>query len=210
MAVGSGQGLLVGCVGKEHGACAGHARRRLRAENRLSTWWRWLCRGSSMAVDDVGIRARLAGSVELLTMADQTSLENRVAELESQVQRLVGLLGQASASSSEALFLQVDTLHSRVETLQKSVGEWPDMMGQRARGAVEEMSVLTDVIDLRIDGIQADLNLLKWAVGREEDRAPLSKVKVPDPKTFGGERSAKELENFLWDMEVYFQAAKVP
>ncbi|KAL0433551.1 UNVERIFIED_CONTAM: hypothetical protein Slati_2689400 [Sesamum latifolium] len=143
-------------------------------------------------------------------MADQTSLANRVAELESQVQRLVGLLGQASASSSEALFSQVDTLHSRVETLQKSVGEWPDIMGQRARGAVEEMSVLIDVIDLRIDGMQADLNLLKRAVGREEDCAPLSKVKVPDPKGFGGERSAKELENFLWDMEKYFQAARVP
>ncbi|KAL0410510.1 UNVERIFIED_CONTAM: hypothetical protein Slati_3640700 [Sesamum latifolium] len=83
-------------------------------------------------------------------------------------------------------------------------------MGQRARGAVEEMSVLTDVIDLRIDGMQTDLNLLKWAVGQEEDRAPLSKVKVPDPKAFGGERSANELENFLWDMEIYFQAAKVP
>ncbi|KAL0406151.1 UNVERIFIED_CONTAM: hypothetical protein Slati_3929000 [Sesamum latifolium] len=54
-------------------------------------------------------------------------------------------------------------------------------MGQRARGAVEEMSVLTDVIDLRIDGMQADLNLLKWAVGREEDRAPVSKAaRVPN------------------------------
>ncbi|KAL0444245.1 UNVERIFIED_CONTAM: hypothetical protein Slati_2147200 [Sesamum latifolium] len=117
-------------------------------------------------------------------MADQTSLANRVAELEPQVQR--------------------------VETLQKSVGEWPDIMGQRAKGLVEEMSVLTDVIDLRIDGMQADLNLLKRAVSREEDRAPLSKVKVLDSKAFGGERSAEELENFLWDVKTYFQAAKVP
>ncbi|KAL0410971.1 UNVERIFIED_CONTAM: hypothetical protein Slati_3686800 [Sesamum latifolium] len=54
-------------------------------------------------------------------------------------------------------------------------------MGQRSRGAVEEMSVLTNVIDLRINGMQADLNMLKRAVGREEDRAPLSKAtKVPD------------------------------
>ncbi|KAL0421145.1 UNVERIFIED_CONTAM: hypothetical protein Slati_3137400 [Sesamum latifolium] len=83
-------------------------------------------------------------------------------------------------------------------------------MGQHARAVVEEMSVLTDVIDLRIDGMLADLNLLKRAVGREEDRTPVSKVKVLDPKAFGGERSAKELENFLWDMETYFQAAKLP
>ncbi|KAG6515103.1 hypothetical protein ZIOFF_025488 [Zingiber officinale] len=35
-------------------------------------------------------------------------------------------------------------------------------------------------------------------------------VRVPKPKSFGGTRSAKELENFLWDMEQYFVAAKVP
>ncbi|KAL0281711.1 UNVERIFIED_CONTAM: hypothetical protein Sradi_7294600 [Sesamum radiatum] len=82
--------------------------------------------------------------------------------------------------------------------------------GSACERAVEEMSVFTDVIELRIDGIQADLNVLKRAVGREEDRASLSKIKVPDPKAFGGQRSAKELENFLWDMETYFQEAKVP
>ncbi|KAL0325446.1 UNVERIFIED_CONTAM: hypothetical protein Sradi_5113900 [Sesamum radiatum] len=47
-------------------------------------------------------------------------------------------------------------------------------------------------------------------VGREEDRVPASKVKVSDPKPFGGVRSAKELENFLWDTEIYFQAARIP
>ncbi|KAL0413714.1 UNVERIFIED_CONTAM: Transposon Ty3-I Gag-Pol polyprotein [Sesamum radiatum] len=52
--------------------------------------------------------------------------------------------------------------------------------------------------------------LMKRALGREEDRAPVSKVKVPDPKPFGGARSAKELENFLWDMEAHFQAARIP
>ncbi|KAG6498516.1 hypothetical protein ZIOFF_038234 [Zingiber officinale] len=35
-------------------------------------------------------------------------------------------------------------------------------------------------------------------------------VRVPESKSFGGTRSAKELENFLWDMEQYFVAAKVP
>lgn len=36
-----------------------------------------------------------------------------------------------------------------------------------------------------------------------------SNLKVLEPKSFGGKRSAKELKNFLWDMETYFQAAKV-
>ncbi|KAL0302199.1 UNVERIFIED_CONTAM: hypothetical protein Sangu_3113700 [Sesamum angustifolium] len=37
----------------------------------------------------------------------------------------------------------------------------------------------------------------------------MSNVKVPNPKPFGGARSAKELENFLWNMETYFQVARI-
>ena len=37
-----------------------------------------------------------------------------------------------------------------------------------------------------------------------------SKVKLPEPKAFCGARSDKELENFIWDMEQYFTAARVP
>ena len=33
-----------------------------------------------------------------------------------------------------------------------------------------------------------------------------SKMKVPEPKAFNGARNAKELGNFLWDMEQYFRA----
>jgi hypothetical protein len=32
---------------------------------------------------------------------------------------------------------------------------------------------------------------------------------VPEPKCFGGARSSKELENFLWDMEQYFSVEKI-
>jgi hypothetical protein len=32
-------------------------------------------------------------------------------------------------------------------------------------------------------------------------RESLSKLKVPEPKPFVGAKSAKELENFLWDKE---------
>ncbi|KAL0310180.1 UNVERIFIED_CONTAM: hypothetical protein Scaly_2953800 [Sesamum calycinum] len=143
-------------------------------------------------------------------MADQTSLRNRVAELESLIQQMMELLGQAPESPPVALFLLVDTLHSRVEMLKNAMGEWPDMSDKRVTSAIEEASIFTDAIDVRVDGVQAEVNLLKRVVGPDEDRAPMSKVKVLDPKPFGGARSAKELENFLWDMETYFQAARIP
>ncbi|KAG6472969.1 hypothetical protein ZIOFF_070449 [Zingiber officinale] len=41
-----------------------------------------------------------------------------------------------------------------------------------------------------------------------EHQRPL--IRVSELKSFRGTRSAKELENFLWDMEQYFIAAKVP
>ncbi|KAL0305330.1 UNVERIFIED_CONTAM: hypothetical protein Sangu_3037600 [Sesamum angustifolium] len=116
-------------------------------------------------------------------MADQTSLHNRVIELESQVQRMMELLGQAPESPPVALFPLVDTLHSRVETLQKVMGEWLDMSDKRVTSAIEETSIFTNAIDVRVDGVQAE--------------------------PFGGARSAKELENFLWDMEMYFQEARI-
>ena len=34
-------------------------------------------------------------------------------------------------------------------------------------------------------------------------------MKIIEPKEFGGTRSTKKLENFLWDMEKYFIAALV-
>ena len=39
---------------------------------------------------------------------------------------------------------------------------------------------------------------------------PPAKVRMPAPKPFGGARNAKDLENFLWDMEQYFIAARIP
>lgn len=36
-----------------------------------------------------------------------------------------------------------------------------------------------------------------------------SKVKIPEPKSFGGTRSAKELQNFICDIEQYFTTAGV-
>ncbi|KAK4397585.1 RNA-directed DNA polymerase [Sesamum angolense] len=143
-------------------------------------------------------------------MADQTSSCNRVVELESQVQRMMELLGQALESPPVALFMLVDTLHSRVETLQKAVGACPEMLDKWVTSVVEEASILSDAVEVKVDGIQTKVNLLKRVVGRDDDCAPMSKVKVPDPKPFGGARSAKELENFLWDMEIYFQAASIP
>ena len=42
---------------------------------------------------------------------------------------------------------------------------------------------------------------------RTTNAAP--KVRFPEPKGFDGTRSAKELENFLWDMEQFLRVAQI-
>ncbi|KAL0408359.1 UNVERIFIED_CONTAM: hypothetical protein Sradi_1770300 [Sesamum radiatum] len=83
------------------------------------------------------------------------------------------------------------------------------MVDKRVMSVVEEVSILTDAVEVKTDSMQSEVNMLKWAVDQDEDRAPVSKVKVPDPKPFVGARSAKELENFSWDIEIYFQPARI-
>ncbi|OIT04195.1 hypothetical protein A4A49_64309 [Nicotiana attenuata] len=57
--------------------------------------------------------------------------------------------------------------------------------------------------------LKTENELLHRAVGNDEAQrgADRSRVKIPEPKEFNGARSAKKLENFLWDMEQYFHAA---
>ncbi|OIT19042.1 hypothetical protein A4A49_64247 [Nicotiana attenuata] len=58
--------------------------------------------------------------------------------------------------------------------------------------------------------LKTENGLLRRAVGNDEAQrgADRTKVRIPEPKEFNGARSAKKLENFLWDMEQYFHAAK--
>ncbi|KAK1395249.1 hypothetical protein POM88_014305 [Heracleum sosnowskyi] len=64
----------------------------------------------------------------------------------------------------------------------------------------------------RVENIEDEVVILRRAVATSISKGPGEthvKLKVPEPKNFEGSRSAKELENFLWDMEQYFKAAHV-
>ncbi|OIT21969.1 hypothetical protein A4A49_56044 [Nicotiana attenuata] len=59
--------------------------------------------------------------------------------------------------------------------------------------------------------LKTENGLMRRAVGNDEAQreAYRTRVKIPEPNEFNGARSAKKLENFLWDMEQYFHAAKL-
>ena len=66
-----------------------------------------------------------------------------------------------------------------------------------------ELLTMKENLNLTLQTLQEDVAVLKKALLRTSpqttDDSP--KVRVPELKGFDGARSAKELENFLWDME---------
>lgn len=62
-----------------------------------------------------------------------------------------------------------------------------------------------------LQAMEDDLVVVKMAVRISPTWAePLHKAKVLEPKPFVGARVAKELENFLWDVEQYFKVVHTP
>ena len=75
-----------------------------------------------------------------------------------------------------------------------------------------EMQSWIDDFKETLQSYGEDIAILKKAVlqGSASGSEAPSKVRVPEPKGFNGNRNVKELENFLWDIEQFFKAAHVP
>ena len=74
-----------------------------------------------------------------------------------------------------------------------------------------EIQTWREDMESKMQSLADDVAVLKKAILQgafpATDAPP--KFRVPKPKGFSGNRNAKELENFLWDMEQFFQAAQV-
>ncbi|KAH0633003.1 hypothetical protein KY284_035789 [Solanum tuberosum] len=74
----------------------------------------------------------------------------------------------------------------------------------------EALRIEVDKVLKEKEILYVELSILRLAItASRPTRGESSKVKIPEPKAFGGTRSAKKLKNFLWDMERYFIAAHV-
>ena len=125
----------------------------------------------------------------------------------------------------------MEALWERMTQIEEVLGEWPREDGtvaswaEHSRGEVqvqrsmleshdnffeEKLAKFKTEMQSRIDDFKEtlqsygeDITILKKAVLQGSASGPkaLSKVRVPEPKGFNGNRNAKELENFLWDIE---------
>ncbi|KAL6312213.1 hypothetical protein AAG906_025555 [Vitis piasezkii] len=79
-------------------------------------------------------------------------------------------------------------------------------------GLKVEIQSLIDDFKSFLQSYREEIVVLKKVVlqGCSSGPKALPKVRVLEPKGSNGNRNAKELENFLWDMEQFFRAAHVP
>ncbi|XP_059437724.1 uncharacterized protein LOC132170646 [Corylus avellana] len=148
-------------------------------------------------------------------------------DLRERVARLEALLGvPVEESSSTTIMEQLAAAQKSISDLQSSLDahsaralqrleeraeEQADLAAHRFEGMGEEIESMQDDIKGFSARFDAELDILKRAIrGLPTGGEATAKLKVPEPKPFGGARSAKELENFLWDMEQYFRAARIP
>ena len=64
---------------------------------------------------------------------------------------------------------------------------------------------------MTLQSVQENVAILKRAVlqGTLMNMEVSPKIRVSETKSFNGNHDAKELENFIWDMEQFFKAANV-
>ncbi|KAL2223596.1 UNVERIFIED_CONTAM: hypothetical protein Sindi_3132900 [Sesamum indicum] len=103
---------------------------------------------------------------------------------------------------------KVSSLESEITVLNSELDE--------CRHVIQEMAGVfgnDSIADMRRDMEQMSIQigLLQRAVGSTPMVAhdPGARLRIPEPKAYSGERDAKEVENFLFDMEQYFLAADV-
>ena len=96
--------------------------------------------------------------------------------------------------------------HDQVRDIEAAQRELSDTLNTLSEETRDAMSI----IQREFQELKAQVSVLQMAVGRvgssSGDRG--KRAKVPEPKRYEGARDAKELENFLFDMEQYFRAVR--
>ena len=134
------------------------------------------------------------------------------AEVGTQVSRLdveIGTTAKVNTTLSTQLaeaFLLLGSQRDLMEMHEKAFEELMETIR-------DKVLVMTEEFQERTRSLEGEIVLLNRAMVQgtpSTSNLPLAKVRVPEPKPFGDVRNAKDLKNFLWDMEQYFIAARIP
>ncbi|KAH1096345.1 hypothetical protein J1N35_013266 [Gossypium stocksii] len=140
-----------------------------------------------------------------------TALENRVVNLEESVGNIKETLEliEGRADGFDAMEEQLrdfvlDSLGATSEKMYGLVNSATEKLEERD-DALEGMMV---AMKKEIEELKGELTIYKVALsnGMLSSRPKQQAMDVPKPEKFKGARSARDVDNFLWEMEQYFRA----
>ncbi|KAK3016951.1 hypothetical protein RJ639_007327 [Escallonia herrerae] len=115
------------------------------------------------------------------------------------------LLSKIMANTKE----RIDALEAQIRDMIKSDPDAP--------GILKQFSLRLDTLEVNLEATDNSryAENMEWEGSRAVVNIPAGGVehslrpRVPEPKSYGGARDAKEVENFLFDIEQYFRAIRV-
>ncbi|KAL2471169.1 Uncharacterized protein Adt_39305 [Abeliophyllum distichum] len=107
----------------------------------------------------------------------------------------------------------VNTLEKKVETAEVDICELNIQLDESQMMCVVMIDAIVLLLDLKkeIEAMRLQLRILQRVVdnGQATTQEYVPRLKILEPRTYGGVRDAKEVENFLFAMEQYFLAANI-
>ncbi|GMI94304.1 hypothetical protein HRI_003099700 [Hibiscus trionum] len=144
---------------------------------------------------------------------------NIVVTLEERVEKLEGSMKDAQ-DDFDIVKVRLEELESAGEELEGSVRELKsnvrdldrcaDSMDRRSDELEAELKALKAEMMEEMKQLRGELHIYKAAVNGVLTTATTGpKLDVPKPKEFNGNRSAQDVENFVWSMKQYFCAVGI-
>ncbi|KAK3005931.1 hypothetical protein RJ639_016587 [Escallonia herrerae] len=101
-----------------------------------------------------------------------------------------------------------DHVLEELESLKKAVmGQ--DELRTRFMELFANLQEQLDVVKVGVEETRQETAMCKRAIAGGAVVTHSPRVDAPKPKEFGGKRDAKELDNFIWHMERYFEGASI-
>lgn len=125
--------------------------------------------------------------------------------LKESVARIENFFGTMSGDEIECVVTQIEDLNAKMTKIENVFRELKASIERKVTNVLCDMNGLVEAIGGKLNKVEIGLGIVKLSLsGRtsSQEGSMMTKIKVPELKAYVGEWSAKELENFLWDMEV--------
>ena len=155
-----------------------------------------------------GLDERVRDLSETAREAGPSDTNARLVALERENTLLLSRLVALEQRGTNASTSNPPQWEARIEALERALTEQQEALNDVMEDCRESVGTLRT----EINELNTKVNLTMRALGNAPAAGPAvmdyGRVKVPEPRPYNGARDAKDLENFLFDMEHYFRAVR--